>query len=67
MPDNQYPFFIELIKKLKFAKITAPKTKVVTPKQQEFIADLKQSLKEVDWHLEGKIKLQDAREFLDEL
>ena len=67
MPDSQYPFFIELIKKLKFAKITAPKTKVVTPKQQEFIADLKQSLKEVDLHLEGKIKLQSLDELLNEL
>ena len=67
VPDNQYSFFLELIKKLKFAKITESKAKVFTPKQQEFIADLKQSLQDVDLHLQGKVKLQDAREFLDEL
>ena len=67
IPDNQYPFFMELVSQLKFAKVAKPKKTEFTLKQQEFIGDLKQSLHEVDLHLQGKMQLQDAREFLNEL
>lgn len=46
--------------------ISQPKSKF-TAEQQEFIDGLKQALIEVELHQQGKIKLQSAREFLEEL
>ncbi len=43
-----------------------PKRKF-TKQEQEFIDGLKQALLEVKLHQEGKIKLQSAREFLEDL
>jgi hypothetical protein len=73
LPDEEMPFFMSLLERLDFVKIKqvevkkTSKTKVRTPEQQEFIDDLKVSLQEVELHLQGKIKLQSAREFLAEL
>ena len=39
----------------------------ITKEQQEFVDDLKEALHEVELHQQGKIKLQSAREFLEEL
>jgi len=39
----------------------------LTKEQKEFTDDLKSSLKEVELHRKGKIKLQPARDFLNEL
>jgi hypothetical protein len=36
-------------------------------KQSEFVDDLKSSMDEVEQHRQGKIKLQSAKDFLDEL
>ena len=46
--------------------ISQPKSKF-TAEQQEFIDGLKQALIEVELHQQGKIKLQSAREFLEDL
>jgi hypothetical protein len=43
------------------------KEEKLTPSQREFVNDLKHSLEQVELHLQGKIQLQDAHEFLDEL
>jgi hypothetical protein len=67
IPDNQYNFFMELVKKLKFAKITSAPAKKLNPEQQEWVDDLKDALNEVELHMQGKIQLQDARDFLNEL
>jgi hypothetical protein len=73
LPDEEMPFFMSLLERLDFVKVKqvevkkTSKTKVRTPEQQEFIDDLKVSLQEVELHLQGKIKLQSAREFLAEL
>lgn len=62
IPDNKFQFFIELINNLGFKEVMR-----LTKEQQKFIDDLKNSLKEVELHRQGKIKLQNARDFLNEL
>ena len=62
IPDNKLEFFIELVNNLGFKNI-----KKLTSEQKEFIDDLKNSLAEVELHRQGKIKLQSARDFLNEL
>ncbi len=62
IPDNKLHFFMELVNNLGFKNI-----KKLTTKQKEFIDDLKDSLVEVELHRQGKIKLQSARDFLNEL
>lgn len=37
------------------------------PTKQEILDSIKQGMKEVQLHQEGKIKLQSARDFLNEL
>lgn len=43
------------------------KYRKLTPAQKEFVDGLKHSLEQVELHLQGKIQLQDAFEFLKEL
>ncbi len=60
--DEKAPFFMELIKKFSFVKaepISTPKT--------EFLNELKEAVEEVKQAKQGKIKLQSARDFLNEL
>lgn len=62
IPDNKINFFMELVNNLGFKKV-----KRLSNKQNEFVDDLKNSLNEVELHRQGKIKLQPARDFLNEL
>jgi hypothetical protein len=62
IPDNKISFFLELINNLGFKKVQK-----LPNEQKEFVDDLKKSLNEVEQHMAGKIKLQPAREFLNEL
>jgi len=62
IPDNKIDFFLELIKNLGFKKI-----KRLSKEQKEFVDDLQHSLRQVKHHEEGKIELQSARDFLNEL
>jgi hypothetical protein len=62
IPDNKINFFMELVNNLGFKKVQK-----LTNKQKEFVDDLKNSLNEVELHRQGKIKLQPARDFLNEL
>ncbi|MCF8372907.1 MAG: hypothetical protein K9H64_14900 [Bacteroidales bacterium] len=62
IPDNKLNFFMELASNLGFKKV-----KQLSKGQQRFVEDLQHSLEQVKQHQEGKIKLQTAREFLDEL
>jgi hypothetical protein len=68
IPENKLDFFLELVKNLGFSiERKTERKKKLTRKQQEFVEDLNQSLKEVELHRQGKIKLQTAKEFLNEL
>jgi len=62
IPDNKFQFFMELVNNLGFKEVMR-----LTKEQKKFIDDLKNSLKEVELHRQGKIKLQTARDFLNEL
>ncbi|MFA6403688.1 MAG: hypothetical protein WCX31_18985 [Salinivirgaceae bacterium] len=65
IPDNKYPFFIELVKSLSFIKILDDAKH--TKKQQEFVDGTKNSLEQVELHLKGEIKLKTADQLFDEL
>jgi len=56
---------MELIKSLKFVKL--PDEAKLTQEQQEFVEGTKKSLEQVEQHLKGEIKLQTARDFINEL
>ena len=60
--DSKAEFMIELLKNFSFVK-----TKPLTPAKAQFLADLRGSVEEVTLAKKGKIKLQSAREFLNEL
>lgn len=65
IPDNKYPFFIELIKSLNFVKVPGEST--LTKEQLEFVKGTKKSLKQVEQHLKGEIKLKSANQLLEEI
>jgi hypothetical protein len=62
IPDKKLNFFMELFNNLGIKKI-----KKLSKSQQEFVDDLQKSLEQVQQHEENKIKLQSARDFLNEL
>ena len=62
IPDNKFNFFMELVNSLGFKKV-----KRVSKGQQQFVDDLQHSLEQVELHRQGKIKLQSAKDFLNEL
>ena len=62
IPDSKINFFMELVNNLGFKKV-----KKLSKGQQQFIDDLQHSLEQVKQHQEGKIKLQPAKDFLNEL
>jgi len=75
VPDDRVNFVKKLLRELnlpvkaaaKAKPVTASKPKQYTPEQQEWIDDFREALHEVELHQQGKIKLQDARDFLNEL
>ena len=71
VPDDQLAPLLKVLKALPFAiktkTVAPPKPKQFTPAQQEWIDDFREALHEVELHQQGKIKLQDARDFLNEL
>ncbi len=62
IPDNKFNFFIELVKNLGFKRV-----RPLSKEQKEFVDDLKHSLEQAKQHQDGKIKLQTAKDFLNEL
>jgi hypothetical protein len=60
--DKRADFVKELLDSLPFVK-----TKTITPQKAQFLEELKKSVGEVSLAKKGKLKLQSAREFLNEL
>jgi hypothetical protein len=60
--DSKADFIIELLKNFSFVK-----TKSLTPAKAQFLKELQGAVEEVTLAQKGKIKLQSAREFLNEL
>ncbi len=74
VPDDRVSFVKKLLRELNLpvkpvakAKPVATKPKQYTLAQQEWIDDFREALHEVELHQQGKIELQDARDFLNEL
>jgi hypothetical protein len=65
VPDNKYPFFMELVKSLGFVKI--PGEVKLDKKQKEFVEGTKNSLDQVEQHLKGDITLKTADQLFNEL
>lgn len=62
IPENKYQFFLELVKSLNFVKVEED-----GDSKEDIIANLKQGLKEVQLHKQGKLKTTPAKDFLNEL
>lgn len=60
--DSKAGFILELLKNFSFVK-----TEKLVPSKAEFLRDLKGAVEEVTLAKAGKIKLQSARDFLNEL
>lgn len=60
--DSKAEFVLELLKNFSFVK-----TESLTPAKARFLEELKGSVEEVAAAKEGKVKLQPARDFLNEL
>lgn len=63
--NSKREFFRELLKQLDFVEVVSVNEEPFEP--TNLLEGLKTSLVEVDAHLKGEIKLQTAKEFLDEL
>jgi hypothetical protein len=60
--DNKAAFFMEVLKNFSFVKAMP-----ITENKAEFLKDLEDATEEVRLAKQGKIKLQSAKEFIDEL
>lgn len=73
VPDDRKRFFRELLRNLPWAEVkpvkpeAKPTKKPLTPEQQEWVDDLKQSLLDVERAERGEIKLRPIEEMLKEL
>ncbi len=64
--DNKAAAFLNYVKSLDFIRIQS-KEDYEEPTKQEILDSIRQGMKEVQLHKEGKIELQSARDFLNEL
>lgn len=62
IPDSKIDFFMELAKSLVFKNVQR-----LSKEKKEIVDDLKQAFSEVELHRQGKIRLQSAKDFLNEL
>ena len=60
--DSQAAFFMEMLKNFSFVKTTQ-----LTEAKADLLKDLKDSVDEIRLAKQGKIKLQSAKDLLDEL
>ena len=71
--ESKLDFLLQLLGELRFVEVrpmpdgVAKKKKKFTAEQQDFIDGLKESLEEVELHLQGKIRLSTWEEFKAEL
>jgi len=64
--ESKAAAFLNFIKSLDFISIQT-KDDYEEPTKQEILGSIKQGIKEVQLHQEGKMKLQSARDFLNDL
>ena len=70
IPDNQFSFFMKMVKSFDFVKVEKT-IKVVelplTDKQNQFLDGISEAVNEVNLHKKGIKKMQSGDEFLEEL
>lgn len=64
IPDNKYPFFIELAKSIDFIKKIEEDEE---PTKKQILHGIKQAVKEMNLVKAGKLKARDARDLINEL
>ena len=64
--DSKAVAFLNFVKSLDFIRIQS-KEDYEEPTNQEILDSIKQGMKEVQLHQQGKIELQSARDLLNEL
>lgn len=73
IPDNEYRFFLKVIKSFPFVEVDEKKKKLLeleaklSPKSRKNWDSIKEGLKEVELIEQGKLKTKSANEFLNEL
>jgi hypothetical protein len=65
IPDSSYAFFIELAKSLQFVKKIEELDN--PPSKQQVLDSIKEGISQAKLHQKGKVKLQTAKQLLDEL
>ncbi len=81
--ETKRAFLLELLGSLDFVEVvsangnghaarangkpTAAKKRALSPRKRKIVEGIKEALREVELHQQGKIKLQTAREMLEEL
>jgi hypothetical protein len=73
IPDNKYPFFMELMKSLKFVKTSDEMSQnqqnidILGDSNKKVVKNIKAGLDEVRLFQQGKLETTSAKAFLDEL
>lgn len=69
VPDQQYEFFMQLVRNLKFVKVKqeSPLEAQLTPSQKKTWKNIKQGFEELKLVEQGKMKPIPAEDFLKEL
>ncbi|WP_000815687.1 hypothetical protein [Leptospira interrogans] len=66
VPDNKYPFLMELLQNLKFVRVKQT-IEDKEPTKKEILADLAESIQEMKLIRAGKLKAKPIQQLLDEL
>ncbi|AEI51308.1 hypothetical protein [Runella slithyformis] len=69
VPDQQYEFFMQLVRNLKFVKVKqeSPLEAQLTPSQKKTWKNIKQGFEELKQVEDGKMKTRSLKQVLDEL
>lgn len=69
VPDQQYEFFMQLVRNLKFVKVKqeSPLEAQLTPSQKKTWKNIKQGFEELKQVEEGKMTTRSLKQVLDEL
>ncbi|MBU2649694.1 MAG: hypothetical protein KKA81_02060 [Bacteroidetes bacterium] len=71
--ENEYKFFMKLIKNFPFIQVDEKKSKLLeleerlSPYKREIWKDIKEGIKEVELIEKGEMKAKSAKDFLNEL
>lgn len=64
---SKVPFLKELLKHMDFVEVIDPDSKKLTTKEKKILKGLKEAVREVNLHKNGKADLKTIQQVLDEL